>query len=71
VVEADPLESAFLSGAVAALRRRAGLQRERANHWTVTGANGVRILAGEGRIAERIAESLEQAADELERGSAP
>lgn len=62
---ADPLEAAFTVGAIAALRRRADRQRELASAWTVTGANGVRIVAGEGRVAERIAAALDEAADEL------
>jgi hypothetical protein len=60
------LEEAFLEAAVRTLRRRADRQRERAENWTVTGDSGVRIVAGEGRIAERIAEALDQAAAELE-----
>ena len=66
----DELEEGFRTGAVAALRRRAARQRKLAADWTVTGANGIRIVAGEGRIAERIAEALEQAAKELEREEA-
>jgi hypothetical protein len=62
----DPIASAFLAGAVRALRRRAERQRKRAADWTASDANGVRIVAGEGRIAERIAEALEQAAEEIE-----
>jgi hypothetical protein len=63
---ADELEEEFRAGAIVALRRRAARQRQRAADWTVTGANGLRIVAGEGRIAERIAEALDQAADDLE-----
>ena len=66
----DDLEGAFRRGAVAALRRRAERQRILAENWTVRGAHGVRIVAGEGRIAERIAEALEHAANELEREGA-
>jgi hypothetical protein len=66
----DELEEAFRTGAVIALRRRAARQRKIAADWTVTGERGVRIVAGEGRIAERIAEALEQAAKELEREEA-
>lgn len=62
----DDLEDGFRAGAVVALRRRAARQRQRASEWTVTGENCVRILAGEGRIAERIAAALDQIADELE-----
>ena len=66
IAVADEIEAAVRAGAVSALRRRAERQRKLAADWTVTGANGVRIVAGEGRIAERIAAALEQAADELE-----
>jgi hypothetical protein len=66
----DDLEEGFCAGAIIALRRRAARQRQRAADWTVIGANGVRIVAGEGRIAERIAEALDQVADELEREGA-
>jgi hypothetical protein len=62
----DAIEKAIAAGAVASLRRRAERQRQRAADWTVTGANGVRIMAGEGRIAERIAHALDKAADEIE-----
>ena len=66
----DEIEAAIRAGAATALRRRAARQRQRAADWTVTSANGVRIVAGEGRIAERIAEALEQAANELDREGA-
>jgi hypothetical protein len=62
----DEIEEEFRAGAVVALRRRAARQRRRAADWTVTGENGVRVMAGEGRIAERIAEALDQTADEIE-----
>ena len=62
----DDLEEEFRAGAVVALRRRAARQRQRAADWTVTGANGIHIVAGEGRIAERIAEALDPTADDLE-----
>ena len=60
-------EDGFRVGSILALRRRAARQRQRAADWTVIGENGVRIVAGEGRIAERIAAALDQAADEIER----
>jgi hypothetical protein len=62
----DEIETAVCAGAIAALRRRAARQRKRAADWTIVGANGVRIVAGEGRIADRIADALDQAADEFE-----
>jgi hypothetical protein len=61
----NDLKEEFRAGTVVALRRRAPRQRQRAADWTVTGANGIHIVA-EGRIAERIAEALDQTADELE-----
>jgi hypothetical protein len=62
---ADDLETAIRAGAIAALRRRAERQRQRASEWTVDGENGVRVVAGEGRIAERIAAALYEAADAI------
>jgi hypothetical protein len=53
------------------LRRRAARQRQRVADWTVTGANGIRIVAGEGRIAERIAEALDQGSSLVERADHP
>jgi hypothetical protein len=67
---ADEFAADMLAGTIAALRRRADRQRKRAADWTVTGANGVRIMAGEGRIAERIAETFDQLANELEAEAA-
>jgi hypothetical protein len=52
--------------AIRTLRRRAGRQREHAQYWTVTAANGVRIIANEGAIAPRIATALDLAPDERE-----
>jgi hypothetical protein len=65
----DALEAEMMRGAIAALRRRAERQRKLASDWTVNGENGVRILSGEGRIAERIAAALDQAADEFEQAA--
>lgn len=62
----DPLEAAFAVGAIVALRRRADRQRARAAGWTVTTEAGVVIMAGEGRIAERVADVLEALAGEFE-----
>jgi L-alanine-DL-glutamate epimerase-like enolase superfamily enzyme len=56
---ADPIESAFLAGAIAALRRRAARQARIA----VDGRQG-----GESAVALRIAQALKELADELERG---
>ncbi len=64
----DPIASAFLAGAVRALRRRADRQRAIAKGWTVHGERGAIVVAGEGRVADRIAAALEAAADEIENG---
>ena len=56
-VEADPVESAFLAGAVAALRRRAARQARIA----ADGRQG-----GESAVAIRVAQALTELADELE-----
>ena len=62
----DDLEEAFRRGAAAALRQRAERQRTIAEDWTVRGARGVIVRSGEGAIALRIAEALDQVADEFE-----
>ena len=59
VAEADPIESAFRAGAVSALRRRAARQARIA----ADGRQG-----GESAVALRIAQALNELADELERG---
>jgi hypothetical protein len=66
VADTDPIEAAFLAGAVTALRRRAFRQHQRARDWTVIGEKGERITSGEGAIALRIAEALDQVAADLE-----
>jgi hypothetical protein len=71
VAERDPFETAMLRGAVLALRRRAARQARIAADWTTVGANGVRLTSGEGAIALRIAEALDQAVAELEAEAAP
>jgi hypothetical protein len=70
VVEADPLETAFRAGAVAALRRRASRQAQLAANGTIVGESGVIFRTGEGVLADRLAAAFSQLADELERGSA-
>jgi hypothetical protein len=67
----DDVEGAVVSAAIAALRRRAELQRKKAAKWTVTTERGVVIRSGEAAIAERIAAALDQAADDLARGPCP
>jgi hypothetical protein len=62
----DPIELAVLSGAIAALRRRAQRQRAISESWTVRGERGATVLSGEAAVALRIAEALDQAADAIE-----
>jgi hypothetical protein len=64
---ADAIEVAIVAGAIAALRRRADRQRAIAKSWTVHGERGAIVVAGEGRVADRIAAALEAAAQELEQ----
>jgi hypothetical protein len=71
VAEADPIESALLAGAVAALRRRATRQERVAADWTANGSRGAVIRQGEAAVALRIAQALKELADELEQGGAP
>jgi hypothetical protein len=63
----DAVEEAIVAGAIAALRRRADRQRAIAKSWTVHDERGSIVVAGEGRVAERIAEALGQAAEEIEK----
>ena len=65
---ADEIDEAFRRRAAAALRRRAERQRQRASEWTITAENGVHIISGEGRIAERLALVLDEIALEIEAG---
>ena len=62
----EEFQAAIIAGARRALRRRADRQRAIADGWTVHGASGVIIRSGEASIAMRIAEALDQAADDLE-----
>jgi hypothetical protein len=55
----DPVEAAFLAGAVTALRRRAARQARIA----ADGRQG-----GESAVAFRVAQALNELADEIERG---
>ena len=59
VAEADPIESAFRAGAIAARHRRAARQARIA----AEGRQG-----GKSAVALRIAQALNELADELERG---
>jgi hypothetical protein len=71
VAEADPIESAFLAGAVRALRRRAARQARIAAAWSTLGERGAVIRQGESAIALRVAQALSELAAELEQGGAP
>ncbi len=62
----DDLEVAIRIGAVAALRRRAERQRQRARAWTIIGSDGAPVRSGEASIAKRIADALLAAAAEIE-----
>jgi hypothetical protein len=64
----DPLESAFLAGAITALRRRAARQARIAADGTMDGPRNAIIRQGESAVALRIAQALNELADELERG---
>jgi hypothetical protein len=65
-LSAPDLEEEFFAGAIAALRRRAARQRDIAKSWTAHGERNAVIRQGEAAIALRIAEALDQTADELE-----
>ena len=69
-MSAEPLEDAFLAGAIAALRRRAARQAKIAQSWTSRGARGVNIRTGEGAIAARLAHAFNELAAELEAEAA-
>jgi hypothetical protein len=70
VAEADPIESAFLAGAVTAVRRRAARQERVAADWTAHGSRCAVIRQGETAVALRVAQVLNELADELEQGGA-
>jgi hypothetical protein len=71
VAEADPIESAFLAGAIAALRRCAARQAQIAADGTTSGSRNAVIRQGESAVALRVAQALNDLADELEQGGAP
>jgi hypothetical protein len=62
----DPLEAAFVAGAVAALRKRAALRRERASTGVVIHENGTALATSEARVDLNIAADLEAIATEIE-----
>ena len=71
MAEADPIESAFLAGAVTALRRRAARQARIAALGTTRGERGAIIRQGEAAIADLLEAALTEIADDLEQGGAP
>jgi hypothetical protein len=65
----DPLATTFLAGAIAALRKRAAVQREKAAALiTVIECRGapVTVVPSEARVPLRIAADLESIAEEIE-----
>jgi hypothetical protein len=64
----DPVESGFLAGAITALRRRAARQVRIAADGTTNGLRNAVIRQGESAVALRVAQALNELADELERG---
>jgi hypothetical protein len=70
VAEADPIKFAFLAGAITALRRRAARQARIAADGTTNGSRNAVIRQGESAIALRVAQTLNELADELEQGGA-
>jgi hypothetical protein len=67
--EVDPIESAFLAGAVTALRRRVQRQDAIAKDGTTIGERNAVILQGEAAVAQRLAQAFNELADELEQGA--
>jgi hypothetical protein len=70
VAEADPIESAFLAGAITAVRRRAARQARIAADGTTNGSRNAVIRQGETAVALRVAQVLNDLADELDQGGA-
>jgi hypothetical protein len=71
VHEADHIESAFLAGAVTALRRRAARQARIAADGTTRGSRNAVIRQGESAVALRVAQALNELAAEIEQVGAP
>jgi hypothetical protein len=69
MAEADPIESAFLAGAAAALRRRAARQAKIAKEGTTIGERGVVFRTGEGVLADRLSLVLLELAAEFQGAS--
>ena len=67
MADTDPLESAFLAGAAAALRRRAARQAKIAAAGTTLGERGATIRTGESQIARILEATFSGLAAELER----
>jgi hypothetical protein len=70
VAEADPIESGFLAGAITALRRRAARQARISADGTTNGSRNAVTRQGESAVALRVAQALNELADELEQGGA-
>ena len=64
-MSADDIELAILGAAAATLRRRAHRQARIAQDGTSVGDRGAIIRGGEEAIAQRIAETLNELADEF------
>jgi hypothetical protein len=64
--ELDPLAADMLSGAAAALRKRAQRQAKIAADGTTIGERGAVIRKGESAIAARLADAFSQLAHEFE-----
>ena len=70
----DPIEIAMRASAAQALRKRAAVQRQRAEAGTATidaHACSVTLRSPEAALAERLAAGLAAVADEIEAESAP
>ena len=71
MAEADPIESAFRAGAVAALRRRAARQAKIAADGTTNGKRGAIIRSGEAVLAVGLASVFSELAAEIECEEGP
>jgi hypothetical protein len=63
----DEIEEAVVAGAIAALRRRAARQRQRAADGTVQAARRAIVRTGEAVIALRLADAIDAAANDVSR----
>jgi hypothetical protein len=69
--EVDPIESAFLAGAVTALRRRAQRQDAIAKDGTTIGERNAVILQGEAAVAQRLAQAFNESRTSLSKAARP